>query len=102
MMPLVRGLVSQPLDLKHRGDDEGPDDEERHDVREGTFLNTGVHPDQWDRQQSRDAKRDRCQEVDRIGRLSLVILVRLCVWKSHVSIPLPEGRLPGAVGSTLR
>ncbi|MGF9758275.1 hypothetical protein AAII07_24040 [Microvirga sp. 0TCS3.31] len=66
MAILIRRLISQPFDLEHNGSDKGRNDEEGHNGREGPILNSGVHPNQRDQQQSRNAKGDGGKDVERV------------------------------------
>ena len=57
-------LISKPLDLEHRSRDEGRDNEEGQNGREGPVLYSGIHPNQRDQEQRWNAKRDRGKDVD--------------------------------------
>jgi hypothetical protein len=62
----VRGLINQPFNLEHHSRDKGREQEKAQDGRKGPLLDSGIHPDQRDQQQSRNAKGDGSKEVDGI------------------------------------
>ncbi len=66
MMIRVRRLISKPLDLKNHGNDERGAYKERQNIGKGPILDSGVHPDQRDEQQSWDTKGYRRENVERI------------------------------------
>src|SRR5215210_6913309 len=85
MMIILGWLIREVLDLDESRDEKGGDHDERHNVREGSFMDARVHQDERDHQQNWDAQHDRREKVDWIGGLRLVS--PLCPAGRDISCP---------------
>lgn len=69
-MLCVGGLIDQPLDLKHHRRDKSEKQEKAQNCLKRAILDSGVHSNQSEQQQSWDAKCDDGQDEEGLRRFS--------------------------------